>query len=151
MLAPLLSAAVAVSHSPPTAQDSVEQVGCDEFLQMKVLEEVKAVAQGRVPRECRDRKAEQQRRDQRRRAAAQRGGSAGPSGHLYAAIATETRPLRQLLQAWPLAQLKRPLDYRLPIPSLWVPCPLSPNHLCSFIASAASARVAVSTTADGAG
>ncbi len=110
--------AVALSQVATNIPDSVKQVGCDEFFQMKVLEEVKAIAQGRVPRECRDRKVEQQRRDQRRRAATQRGGSAGPSGHQYAAISTEMRPLRQLLQTWPLGQLKRPLDYRLPIPSL---------------------------------
>ena len=127
LLAPLLFAVV-VSHSAQTAQDSVEQVSCDEFLQMKVLEEVKAIAKGRVPRECRDRKVEQQRRDQRRRAATQRGSSAGPSSHQYAAIATEMRPLRQLLQTWPLAQLKPPHDYRLPIPSLCVPCRSAPDR-----------------------
>eukprot|EP01043_Picozoa_sp_COSAG02_P007640 COSAG02_NODE_232_length_27935_cov_16.544511_10_plen_110_part_00 len=109
---------MALAQVAKNAPDSVKQVGCDEFLQMRVLEEVKAIAQGRVPRECRDRKVEQQRRDQRHRAASQRGGSEGPSGHQYAAIETEMRPLHQLLQTWPLTQLKPPLDYRLPIPSL---------------------------------
>ena len=114
----LCTVALVCVSSPTNRDEKPEPLGCDEFLEMRVLEEVKAIAQGRVPRECRDRKTEQQRRDQRRREAARRGSSAGPSGHQYAAIAAEMRPLRQLLRTWPLAQLQRPPDYRLPIPSL---------------------------------
>jgi hypothetical protein len=122
---PLLLLLLLLLPPPPRAAGPAAAAGqlavsCDEFLQMKVLEEVKAIAQGRVPRECRDRKLEHQRQDQRRRAAAQRGRSAGPSGAQYDEVAAQMKPLRELLRGWPLTRLERPSDYHLPIPSLCV-------------------------------
>ena len=69
LVAALAAATVAVAGTGPGAAGMIT---CEEFVKMKVIDEVKAIAAGRVPRECRDRKTEHQRRDQRKRAASQR-------------------------------------------------------------------------------
>ena len=113
LVAALAAATVAVAGTGPGAAGMIT---CEEFVKMKVIDEVKAIAAGRVPRECRDRKTEHQRRDQRKRAASQRGAGGRPAPSKGAAGGS-TRPLRELLRGWPLGQLQRPADYRLPIPS----------------------------------
>ena len=66
---------------------------------------------------CRDAKLEKQRRDQRNR----KHGSApqGRSFQLEPSLARKARPLREVLEDWPLEQLGMPpATYRLPIPRL---------------------------------
>jgi hypothetical protein len=91
-------------------------VTCEEFLKMRVLEEVRAIGSGRVPQECRDAKMEHQRREQRRR---KHMSSPQTATHTVAPqLAQELRPLREVLRQWPLDQLEPPAGYHMPIPRL---------------------------------
>jgi len=121
LLLQLLLRGVSLRSVGTTTEATQPAVSCDEFLRMKVLEEVRALGQGRVPRECRDRKLEHQRREPRRHAAARRGGggaAAGPAGPEYEAIAGRMRPLRELLRRWPVGRAAAPEGYRMPLQSL---------------------------------
>eukprot|EP01052_Picozoa_sp_SAG31_P015293 SAG31_NODE_979_length_10600_cov_13.736025_8_plen_283_part_00 len=85
---------------------------CDVFLQMGVLEEVRAIASGRVPQVCRDRKTELNRRRNRLRST-----TTAPYGTVESQLMAEREfrrfhdrlfSLRQVLQVWPFTQLSEP-------------------------------------------
>ena len=94
----------------------IEMVSCEQFMKMRVLEEVRALGAGRVPQVCRDRKTEHQRRQSRSRGMAKTPYSTLERQLMedgeYRRFHRKLGTLRDVLVAWPFAELVEPAGHR---------------------------------------